>query len=83
MNLTAGSGGTLKLTACEGRVPETEPIQGVRTPHGRFKPDVPLKDFLQRYAEIGGSHHGTLGYGRHAETIEKVAWILGLAFERI
>ena len=83
VNLTTGRAGRLKLTVCEGSVPEMGPIPGVRTPHGKFKPRIPVKAFMERYALAGASHHCALVYGRWSVSIERLAWIMGIAVEVI
>ncbi len=80
-NLTTGKAGRLKLTVCEGSVPEMKPIPGVRTPHGKFKPRIPVKIFIERYALAGASHHCALAYGRWAVSLERLAGIMGIAIE--
>ena len=82
-NLTTGRGGVLKLTVCEGAVPDMAPIAGVLTPHGKFTPSIPLKEFLERFALAGGSHHSALAYGRWARSLGRLAWIMGWEFECI
>ncbi len=82
-NLTTARGGGLKLIACQGSVPDTTPLPGVRTPHGKFTPCVPLKQFLERFALAGGSHHSALAYGRWQRSLERLAWIMGWDFEAI
>jgi len=82
-NLTTGPGGILKLTVCEGRVPDMKPVPGVRTPHGKFTPCLPLKEFVQRFALGGGSHHSALAYGRWSRSLQRLAWIMGWEFEAI
>jgi L-arabinose isomerase len=83
INLTTTFAGRVKLTAAEGEVPDFKPVKGVLSPHGKFKPDRPLREFLDRYALAGGSHHGALAYGRLAESVGMVADLLGIEFERI
>jgi L-arabinose isomerase len=83
VNLATGRGGRLKLTVAEGSVPEMRPIAGVQTPHGKFTPGIPVRDFLERYAMAGASHHSALVYGRRAGLVERLAWILGLEMQVI
>jgi L-arabinose isomerase len=82
-NLTTGRGGALKLTVCEGNVPEMTPVRGVLTPHGKFIPDVQLKEFLERFAYAGGSHHSALAYGRWSGSLQRLAWMMGWELETI
>ncbi|MEM1213711.1 MAG: arabinose isomerase, partial [Planctomycetota bacterium] len=60
-----------------GRIPAT----GNTNTRGFFKPDV--RTFLKRWFAAGPTHHFALGVGHHAETIEKLAAVLGIACERI
>lgn len=80
LSLTFTGDGKMKLVSGEGSVPDFPPIPGVATPHGKFKPAAELKEFLRRYAHAGGSHHGSLGYGRVNKRIEKFASITGAAY---
>ncbi len=83
VNLTTTKQGKIKLIASEGCVPDFQPIAGVNSPHGKFKPDTPVIEYLNAYAYAGGSHHGALAYGRIAGTVAKAARLLGIEFERI
>jgi L-arabinose isomerase len=82
VNLTTDNSGTIKIIAVEGDVLDLHPIQGVDSPHGKFKPRIGLQNFFTRFAHAGGTHHSALVYGSESSKIEKVARILNISFER-
>jgi L-arabinose isomerase len=56
----------------QGAIPAT----GNTNTRGFFKPDV--RTFLKRWVAEGPTHHFALGIGHHAQTIQKVAGVLGI-----
>ncbi|MDO5113235.1 MAG: L-fucose/L-arabinose isomerase family protein, partial [Planctomycetia bacterium] len=56
----------------EGPIPPT----GNTNTHGYFGED--LRGFLKRWVLAAPTHHFALGVGHHAETIEKIAAVLGV-----
>ncbi|MCE9612822.1 MAG: arabinose isomerase [Lentisphaerae bacterium] len=52
------------------------PPTGNTNTHGRFKPD--LRTFLKRWMAAGPTHHFALGVGHHAQTLVKLADVLGV-----
>jgi L-arabinose isomerase len=83
MNLTTGQGGGICIIASEGKVVDFKPVTGVDSPHGKFRPDRPFKEYLSAYAQAGGTHHGALCYGRRADDIRLLCGILDLKFTQI
>lgn len=78
-NLTIGEAGMPKLIAFEGEIldfyqPEFD------TPHGRFRPDDSMPDFLDAYAHEGGSHHLAMSPGKHLAHVAKLAELLGINY---
>ncbi|MEN6400494.1 MAG: hypothetical protein ABFD94_00980, partial [Armatimonadia bacterium] len=53
------------------------------TPHFLLRPQVPLKQFLTRYLELGGSHHVAVTPGDQTSRISKCARLLGLRVDTI
>ncbi|MCC7493492.1 MAG: L-fucose/L-arabinose isomerase family protein [Fimbriimonadaceae bacterium] len=69
--------GRFKFVVAEGQslrwpIPPT----GNTNTHGRFQPDV--RTFLKRWVAEGPTHHFALGIGHHAQTIAKLAGVLGI-----
>ena len=56
----------------KGPIPPT----GNTNTRGVFKPDT--HDFIKRWVMSGATHHYALGIGHHADTIKKIADILGI-----
>jgi L-arabinose isomerase len=83
VSLTTGADGRLKLVATEGRVLDFPYLPDLARPHYKFQPDGDLCDFLTRFSAEGGSHHQALAYGRWANTVEKIAAIMGIAYAHV
>ena len=61
-------------TSKEGPIPPT----GNTNTRGCFEPNT--KDFIKRWVMQGPTHHYALGIGHHADTIAKIADILGIEY---
>lgn len=82
VNLTVGQGGELHLIATQGQAHDFL-VPGQPTPHFRFEPQKPLKWFLSRYLELGGSHHVALSPGDNMSRVSKLARVMGLRLDVI
>jgi L-arabinose isomerase len=83
VSLFTGARGRMKLVATEGVVADFPYVPDMGRPHYKFAPNIPLGDFLTRYSLAGGSHHLALAYGHWADTIEKLASLLGVDYDRV
>ncbi len=45
---------------------------------GWMRPRIPVADFLRKYSELGGTHHGALMLGEHEEGLRVFARLAGL-----
>ena len=61
----------------EGPIPPT----GNTNTRGFFEPDA--RTFIQKWVMAGPTHHYALGIGHHADTLKKIADVLGLEAEII
>ena len=69
--------GKFKFVIAEGEsVHGPIPPTGNTNTRGFFKPDI--RTFLKRWVAEGPVHHFALGIGRHAQTIKKLADVLGV-----
>ena len=59
-------------TSQEGAIPPT----GNSNTRGVFESDT--RNFIKRWVMEGPTHHYALGIGHHADTIKKIADILGI-----
>ena len=48
--------------------------------NGWFKPKMPLDAFLEKYSELGGTHHSALVYGVDARSLALFAKALGMKY---
>ncbi|MGB9596963.1 MAG: hypothetical protein ACPL7B_11845, partial [Candidatus Poribacteria bacterium] len=62
----------------EGKVLDFPPIPAISKPHFKFMPNCDLGDFLTKFSMEGGSHHQALVYGSMADSVKKIADILGI-----
>ena len=83
VSLTTLAAGRLGLVIAEGQIADQPYIADLGRPHGKFTPDIDLGDFLTRFSLSGGSHHQALAYGRWADTVIKIATLLGIECARI
>jgi L-arabinose isomerase len=82
VNLTVGSGGEFHLILTQGEA-EAFLVPGQPTPRFLFKPQTPLKPFLSRYLELGGSHHVAVSPGDQTSRVLKAAKLMGLKVDVI
>jgi len=82
VNLTVGRGGEFHVIAALGEAIDFL-VPGQPTPHFRFEPKTPLKWFLSRYLELGGSHHVALSPGDQMSRVSKCAQVMGLKLDVI
>lgn len=80
MGISQNSCGEYKFVLGEG-YSEKGPIPptGNTNTRGFFEPSA--KEFIKRWVMAGPTHHYALGIGHHAETIAKIAEILGVEYE--
>jgi L-arabinose isomerase len=83
VNLTVSATGGLKMIVSEGDVLDFPTLDGVMTPHYKFRPGKALCAFLTELAREGSSHHFALAYGSRSSQMEKVAEILGIEFSTV
>ena len=77
LGITQTYGGKFKFVIGEG-ISKAGPIPptGNTNTRGFFEPNT--KDFIRRWVMEGPTHHYALGIGHHAETIRKIADVLGI-----
>ena len=69
--------GKMKFIIAEGEsMAGPIPPTGNTNTHGKFKPDV--RTFLLKWVEQGPTHHFALGVGHHADSLVKIAKVLGI-----
>jgi L-arabinose isomerase len=82
LSMGVTGGGRFKFVLAEGEsVRGPIPPTGNTNTRGFFPPDV--RTFLKRWVVEGPTHHFALGVGRHAETIGKIADVLGIEWANV
>ena len=77
LSLGVKADGQFKFIIAEGEsLNGPIPPTGNTNTHGYFKPDI--RTFLKRWVAEGPTHHFALGVGHRAQTIKKLASVLGI-----
>ncbi|HFD05256.1 MAG TPA: arabinose isomerase, partial [Firmicutes bacterium] len=69
--------GKIKLLVAEGES-VSGPILEIGNTNSRYKFSIGAKQFLKNWSEQGPAHHMAIGIGHNADTIQKLAKILGI-----
>ena len=72
-----------KIITAHGEVEDFGPLPQLAVPHFKFRPDIPVRDFLTRYVELGGPHHNAVCFGDALRKLEAFAEAAGLDIEEI
>jgi len=82
LSLVQRGDGSLFLLVGEGEsVPG--PVLQIGNTNGRYRFDCGAKPFLNAWTGAGPAHHCAIGVGHVASTLEKLAKLVGLAFEQV
>ena len=76
-NLAPGPADSFSLIYAKGRMKEGGEDNMPRTIRGWFEPGMPVADFLKRYSQAGGTHHGAIIYGDARAELEAFAGAMG------
>lgn len=77
LGVTVNTQGRFKFVVAEGRsVDGPIPATGNTNTRGFFEPDV--RTFLKRWTREGPTHHFALGTGHRAETLRRLAEVMGI-----
>ena len=82
VNLLPNAEGWFDLVICEGEMLQLpERIETLLTSmNGWFKPKMELAAFLEKYSELGGTHHSALVYDVDARSLSLFAKALGMRY---
>ena len=78
-NLAPFGGGSYRMTLASGEMLKIEgPNTMKNMVNGWFRPDLPLETFLEQFSQNGATHHSVLVYGDELESLEHMAYFLGV-----
>lgn len=82
VNLLPNADDWFDLVIAEGEMLQLpEKIKNLPTSmNGWFKPTVSVSEFLEKYSELGGTHHSALVYGVDAKSLALYAKTLGMKY---
>jgi L-arabinose isomerase len=85
VNLAPGPNNIFKFITARVEVLDRGPVDGFpEVPHFWIRPlDHDLRDFLQRYSEIGGTHHLALCLGDERELVRRMATCLDREYHEV
>jgi L-arabinose isomerase len=93
IQMTVKHGPVTLLSVCEGPegvymiVAEGESVPGpvlqIGNTNSRYRFSLSARDFVERWASLGPSHHCAIGIGRIASQIEKFGKLIGVPVERV
>lgn len=79
MGITQDADGEFRFIIGEGQSKQGEiPPTGKTNTRGHFAPTT--KEFIKKWVMMGPTHHYALGIGHHADTIAKIAAVLGIRY---
>jgi len=82
LGITQDGSGKLKFVIGEGMSEKGSiPPTGNTNTRGHFDPNI--RDFIKKWVMAGPTHHYALGIGHRADTVAKIAEILGIDYEII
>lgn len=82
LSVCQGGDGKICLLTAEGESVEGPTLQIANT-NSRYRFSIPARDFINRWAKAGPSHHCAIGTGHIAGRINKLAGLLNVDFLRI
>ncbi|MCP5536282.1 MAG: L-fucose/L-arabinose isomerase family protein [Akkermansiaceae bacterium] len=77
LSVVQSRNGEVSLLVAEGES-VTGPILQIGNTNSRYKFPLPVKEFINRWNEVGPAHHCAIGVGHVAAKIEKLSSLLGI-----
>ena len=81
--ITPAPGGTFKMVAFTGTVPDLPVLETYNRAYWLFRPQRPVEEILDDYSLAGGAHHLSAVPGHRMAELKALADCLGFQFENI
>jgi L-arabinose isomerase len=82
-NLIPLEGEVFRLVVGRGEVLDTPELPAVEMPYFHFRPDSGMRDFLDAWLRLGGTHHFVVNLGDHVDRWRRLAELLQIDYEEI
>jgi L-arabinose isomerase len=82
-NLIPLEGEVFRLMVGRGEVLDTPELPGVEMPYFHFRPRSGMKQFLDDWLRLGGTHHFVINLGDHIDRWRRVAELLDIDYQEI
>ncbi len=82
LSVCQGGDGKTTLLVAEGESVPGPTLQ-IGNTNSRYKFPLSARDFINRWSEAGPSHHCSIGIGKKASAIKKLAQLLNIGFHQI
>jgi L-arabinose isomerase len=77
---TQDAGGDYRFVAAEGEIVEG-PTLGLGDTNCRVRFSCGMRDFTERWSNLGPTHHGVIGMGKHIDSLKSVSTALGIPID--
>jgi len=82
LSIVQGANGTTALLVAEGEsVPG--PVLNIGNTNSRYRFSLSARDFVNSWTKAGPTHHCAIGIGHEADSVEKLADLLGISCIRV
>ena len=83
LTIDYNAGDNYKIITAHGEIEDFGPLPQLAVPHFKFRPDLPVREFLNRYVELGGPHHNAVCFGDASDILRAFAEAADLDLEEI
>jgi L-arabinose isomerase len=81
--LAALEGDRFRLVVCEGEILDTDELPALEMPYGFFRPDSGVRDCMDAWLRLGGTHHQVLNPGRVAHAWRAFCEAAGIEYAAV
>jgi L-arabinose isomerase len=83
VSLVAVEGSKLLLVGAKGEILDTKELSHVPMPYFHFKPDSGIRECMDTWLSVGGTHHQVLSLGEHSQRWKMLCDIYGIEYVEV